>query len=332
MLSPRLVIYAPAASDREAHLHGRPKSAAVRSHFRAASAAVSILSLCACSSSIGGVFRQTAVPPSTAVRGNVQASTTGGVLYVDDRRIAVDLLANRRWKKRGSITTGIDGPAQNWVDAGGNLYVANTENVVEYAPGSQSPSFTYSNAIQSAVDVTTDSGGNVYVADSSAERVAEFAANSNTIVASCYPAEAEITGVAVDGSGDVFVAYFISSGHIVEYRGGLSGCHATVLKVSLGYPAGMALDEHANLVVCDGRGVDIVKPPYMLVSGTLGRGYQSPVSVRINKRNDEAYVADFGLREVFVLRYPAGSIIKKLGSKNGIYDPTGAVDSENFNP
>ena len=54
--------------------------------------------------------------------------------------------------------------------------------------------------------------------------------------------------------------------------------------------------------------------------------------MRINKRNNEVYVVDWSLHAVFVFTYPGGSLVKKLGSKDGISEPTGAVDSENFNP
>jgi serine/threonine-protein kinase len=244
------------------------------------------------------------------------------------------MLRNRRWKSIGSITSGIDSAGQEWVDTAGNLYVTNGQNVVEYAPGSTSPSFTYSDGLQSPVDVTTNSLGDVYVADLSAEFIAEFPQNSNTISAYCFPGEVELASVAVDGSGDVFVAYSdgSGSGHIVEYRGGLSGCNGTVLGVDLQYPGGMALDENNDLLVCDGSRVVVIKPPYSSVSGTLGSGYDTPISVRINKRNDEAYVVDWSLHDVFVFGYPVGSLIKRLGNKNGISEPTGAVDSQNFNP
>jgi hypothetical protein len=305
----------------------------MRNFVQIVAAGAAIATLCSCS--IGTAPGESGATPSGSTpRETARPRIPRRVLYVADRKGGVEMLRNRRWKYVGSIKNGIDSPGQEWVDASGNLYVTNGQTVVEYAPGSTSPSFTYSDELQSPVDVTTNSRGNVYVADLDAEFVAEFPQNSNMISAYCYPGEVELASVAVDGSGDVFVAYFdgSGSGHIVEYRGGLSGCNGTVLGVDLQYPGGMAFDKSNNLLVCDGSTVAVVKPPYNSVSGTFGGGYETPISVRINKRNDEAYVVDWSLHDVFVFGYPGGSLIKRLGSKNGISEPTGAVDSQNVNP
>ncbi|MBV9102710.1 MAG: hypothetical protein JO060_03915, partial [Candidatus Eremiobacteraeota bacterium] len=255
----------------------------MQNFVRTAVVGAAVATLCACS--IGGPSEQNAVPPSSSVRGNA-SSRAPGVLYVADHKGAVDLLQNGRWNKVGSITNGIDSPGQEWVDASGNLYVSNSQNVTEYAPGSSSPSFTYSGMLVAPHDVTTDVRGNVYVADAFAFFVAEYRQKSNTILASCIPGEVEIQSVAVDDKGDVFLAYFgPTSGHIIEYRGGLTGCQGTILGVTLDYPGGMAFDENNNLLICAGSSVEVVKPPYIAVSRAFGRGYQAPTSVRINKRN-----------------------------------------------
>jgi DNA-binding beta-propeller fold protein YncE len=143
--------------------------------------------------------------------------------------------------------------------------------------------------------------------------------------------------VAVDKSGDVFVAYLANStdtGKIAEYTGGLSGCSATNLGVSLEFPGGMVLDKKSNLVICDqdADAVDIIAPPYSSVTSTLGSGYDDPFHVTVNKKNKQAYVANYAGEDVFVLSYPAGALKATLNSANGLSSPAAAVDSQNYNP
>jgi hypothetical protein len=261
----------------------------------------------------------------------------GGDLFVDDFGTgAVEILANKTWTNTGSISSGIDGPDGNWVDKKGNLYVANygAADITEYAKGSSSPSTTYG-GVEDPVAVTTDSKGNVYEGDFEGGYATEFAQGSSSIVAQCSPG-GEVEGVAVDKSGHVFVAYVTSSdvGQIAEYTGGLSGCSATTLGVSLEFPGGMVLDKKGNLVICDqdAEAVDIIAPPYSSVTKTLGSGYDDPFHVTINKKNKVAYVANYAGEDVFVLSYPAGSVKATLNSSNGLSSPAAAVDSANYNP
>ena len=294
--------------------------------------------LCACAA--GGMQERDAPLPTVSADTDAQAHKGSGVLYVDDGgNQTIEIFKNGTWKKVSSITNGVGADMdRNWVDANGNVYVAQFSpvNIVEYAPGGTSPSFTYDSQMQLPMDVTTDRAGNVYEADELISSVNEYAQHSNSVSATCGGGGLTLS-VAVDGSGDVFVAYAENNGagHIIEYSGGLSGCHATELGVTLGFPGGMALDKNGDIVICDqgNNSVDIVPPPYNSISGKLGSGYSAPFSVRINRKNDQAYVVNESPpRGVFVLKYPSGSLIKKLSSKNGVSGSLGAVDSDNFNP
>ena len=258
-------------------------------------------------------------------------------LFVDDFNLnAVEIFANKSWTNAGSITSDIDGPDGNWVDAKGNLYVANYagDSVTEYAPGSSSPSYIYGSDMLDPVAVTTDHSGNVYVGEYGGYDVLEFPQGSARLIAQCFPG-GEVEGVALDKSGDVFVTYFTgTAGAITEYANGLEGCSGTTLGVSLKYPGGLVVDKNDNLVVCDqdANEVDIIAPPYGSVSGRLGSRYLDPFRVSIDKKNKRAYVANYGDYDVLVLSYPAGTTQATLNSSNGLSEPSSAVDSQNYSP
>jgi hypothetical protein len=308
----------------------------MRAIFRASIGLVvaAVLSGCATAGTWGN-----APLPGVAAGLGAPAQQSAGILYVDDGgNRAVDMFNNGGWKKVGRITNGIGAINRNWVDTQGNLYLAQFSpvQIVEYAPGGSGPSFIYDSRMQLPVDVTTDTAGNVYEADELTSSVNEYARHTNLVSASCANGSALFLSDAVDGNGDVFVGVETGGrGRIMEYSGGLNGCHATKLGVALNFPAGMALDENGDIVVCDegNNSVDIIPPPYNKISGTLGSGYNWPLTVRINAKNDRAYVVDEGPpSDVFILNYPSGSLIKTLTSKNGVSGATGAVDSDNFNP
>jgi hypothetical protein len=294
-------------------------------HFGAITAA---LILCACSG--GDLATRSSLPSTGALREAVNAPKAPATLYVANDDV-VDILKNRNWREIGTITDGLDGPFRGWVDAKGNLYEANISSpeITEYAPGTHALSFTYSSGMQEPVDVATDRSGNVYEADQVLSTVNEYAQESNTVEASCGPG-AVVESVAVDRKGDVFVAYQNDpvGGQIVEYKNGLRDCSPTVLGVTFEFIGGIALDAKNDLIVCDqgARQVDIVKPPYKSIARSFGRGLPDPITVRLNEKNDLAYVSDESLGEVIVLTYPSGLSVKLLNSAGA------GVDSQNFNP
>jgi hypothetical protein len=260
------------------------------------------------------------------------------LLVSDTNQNAVFLFKNKTFKNVDKITDGMSSPDGDWVDRHGNLYVADRagNNVEEYKPGSTSPTFTYNDGMGGPIRVSTDSSGNVFEADEARMVINEYAQKSNSAMFTCSPGGL-VDGVAVNHSGDVFVAFNAGGsgpGSIAEYKGGLSGCKETVLAPTLTFAAGMAFDKKSNLLVCDelaGK-VDVIAPPYTSITGTIGSGFQTPFEVTINKSNKQAYVADWAQDQVQVLHYPSGTNITTLGVSDGLIEPTGAVDGKNFVP
>jgi hypothetical protein len=240
----------------------------------------------------------------------------------------VVLLKDQTYAYVKSLTNGIYGPDGAFIDKKGNFYVANFENVniAEYGPHATKPTFTYNAGMTDPVDVTVDGHGNVYEADYLGGFVAEYAQQNNTQLYQCSPGEVE--GVAVDQSGDVFVDFGSS---IVEYIGGLSGCTATPLGVTLESAGGMAIDRHDDLLVCDqlGQAVDVIAPPYTSVTRVLQSGY-APFHVTINKDNRLAFVASVDEAAVYVVDYATGGTLATLEGKTySLADPVAAVSGPN---
>lgn len=255
-------------------------------------------------------------------------------LYVSDFGSEdVVVLKNTTYKEVGTISNGLVSPDGDFLDGSGNLYVADYDgiDIQEYKPSGKSPSFTYNTGMIDPVNVSVDTHGNVYEADYDGGYVNEYAQKSNTVINSCPSGFVE--GVAVDQNNDIFVDYNSTPsgpGKIAEYKGGLAGCNATVLGVTLDFAGGLVLDAHDNLIVCDetAPSVDTIEPPYTGITSTLGSGYTLPFHVTLAKNNKLAFVADIE-NAVYVLDYPSGAVVTTLGSANGLVYPAGAVDGPN---
>lgn len=297
----------------------------------AALIAVALLSACSAAG-------EQAANPTLPVTAITPARVPADLFVSDLGNRAVEILKNRRWKNIGDIPTGYStGPDRSWVDKLGNLYVTIpfAKEINEYAPGTTTPSFTYSAKMQESESVATDKHGNVYEGDVTGHFVNEYQSNTNSVLATCSPG-GEVLGVAIDARGDVFLSVYVSSiGEIVEYARGLSGCNETVLGLPVSFPTGMAFDSSGNLLVCDElkSQIDVVAPPFTSATSTLGSGWLSPFSVTINKKNTQAYVDDVGNGFVRVLNYPSGTLVATLGSANGLSSLLyGAVDGQNYVP
>jgi hypothetical protein len=228
-----------------------------------------------------------------------------------------------------TITNGMYGPDGDWYDQAGNLYVSDYlgKYVQEYAPGGSSPSFTYSTGLTDPINVTTDESGNVYVVDFLGEFVTEFPQGSNTPTSTC-PVRGNPEGIAVTERGKVFVALDKVGAGVVEFPAGLGSCgNETTLGALLDSTGGMQLDIHHNLVICDqiAQTVDIVAPPYTIVTSFISDGFSDPFHVALNKYNTLMFVTDPANSDVKVLKYPGGSPVTTLGAANGLSIPSGVA-------
>lgn len=252
------------------------------------------------------------------------------------------IVLNRSYKVIQTITNNANNcPAGAHYDSSGNLYVANigitgycNPAVLEYSKAGKLM-FTYSTGLGDPGSVTVDRSGNVYVGDwgdDKASVVVEYPQRSNKPLVSCSTGYAN-SGVAIDSKGHVFVSVDVpngsNGGYVLEYKQGLSGCHATRLGVTLKLAGPLVIDSHDNLVACDRWiGVDIIPPPYTKVRSTI-TGFSQATAVALNKQQNLLYVVNFGYpsssNDVVVDTYPGGKNVATLGAKDGISSANGVA-------
>jgi hypothetical protein len=251
-------------------------------------------------------------------------------LVVSDAGLGELLEFNNKYVETGDIVdSGADG---DWVDRREQSYAANysTITATEYSK-TGSLLATYSTSLTDPVDVTTDHTGNVYVANygSSGAAVVEYPQGSNTPSNTCNTG-LNNEGIAVDSKGDVFLSGNnpnTGSGELVEFKGGLSGCSATTLGVTLTFAGGLQIDNKGELVACDQlSGVDIIPSPYTSISKTITvSGGSDYFHDALDQKNKTLFVADAGTAEVYVISFPGGTLTKTLNSSNGLSLPYGVA-------
>jgi sugar lactone lactonase YvrE len=276
------------------------------------------------------VYGQAGVYTTNIANTSINASTlsgpfgtavdSSGNLYIADtanNRVlyyaAGSTTATRVYGQGGNFTLGtvnnggisansLYGPSGVALDSGGNLYISDSSNnrVLYYPSGSttatrvygQGGSFTSNsannggisaNSLNAQIGLALDSGDNLYVADSSNNRVLYYPSGSTTatrvygqlgsfisnIVNIAGLGNATLsspTGVAVDSSGNVYVAdygnnrvlYFSSSSTIsTKVLGQLGSFISNIVNSggvsasSLSGPLGLGLDSQNNLYVAD---------------------------------------------------------------------------------
>jgi hypothetical protein len=246
----------------------------------------------------------------------------------------IDVLHAGYYGEIGLIKGGVDYPNDVFLDKRGDLYVANDggPDITEYTPGNWDyPVFTYSLDMNDPISVAVDIRGNVYESDVSPGYVNEYYPGRNRLIAHCrMPGGLYSEGVAVDSGNDVFTIAFGSGGETVyEYKGGLSGCKATALSISVLAQA-VAVDKNSNLVLAGDGEVAIVDAPYYnTVNTTIGSGFKCPFSVHLNKTNALAFVSDPCNGTVTVVNYVTGVNEVVLGNDYGVEKAYAAVEQPN---
>ena len=329
-------------------------------------AAAAAMTLAACS----GAGQQAALPqnalgamptapsvPTLNDRPPIQAAYKGlAALYVYDLATnKVDVLKNKTYREIGTIPESSSfAPtlAGSFIDKRGNYYLADATEVLEYAPRSQAPLYTYTVPSGDTINgLSVDAHGDVFVttdnSTTSTSSVIQYFQRSNTPVYSCAMpggASDSYSGVTIDSNNDVFVEYIEYSGSswtstIWEYAGGLDsqgspgGCTASeILSPVSGYGHSLVLDNSGNLVaplaegLGSGGGVIAVISPSgssYSISREITADLSSPLAVSLTKSNKYLFATNYNASstDLIVFDYATGAVVKILGTGNGLNEP-----------
>jgi sugar lactone lactonase YvrE len=203
-------------------------------------------------------------------------------------------------------------------------------------PGTVMPATTM---LTAPSGITVDSLGNVFVTDTTANTLTEFAAGSKGVGTTVSTGTIKLSGpkaVAVDTLGDIFIA---DSGNnrIVEVpvvNGVLTSAATSALAIPLKNPQGIAVDAAGNLYIADTGNNNLLFIPS--INGVLtfsaaqsfGTGLSGPGAIALDQSGN-LYLAETGSNDVLEFTAPIGSSAQ-IKVASGFTNPTGvATDAGN---
>jgi hypothetical protein len=171
-------------------------------------------------------------------------------------------------------SAGLVNPWTMTLDASGNLYVANLTlagSVMEFAPGSTTPSRTITGLEGPDIGLAVDASGDVFVTEAVGNvDVKEFTPSggntpSRTLSAATSPTGINVpAGIALDASGNLYVANNGGTIGVSVYAPGTSTTPVAVFDTGMNAPYSDAFDASGNLYVANYGGNNVTKysPPF----------------------------------------------------------------------
>ena len=226
------------------------------------------------------------------------------------------------------------------VDSAGNLYIADSDNnrirkvsngVIATVAGNGTPAFSGDNGpatsaqLSAPIGVAVDSAGNLYIADSSNDRIRKvtngvittvagngtlgFSGDNGPAISATLNAP---NGVAVDSAGNLYIndcgnyrIRKVTNGVITTVAGngtlGFSGDNGPATSAQLNSPSGVAVDSAGNLYIADFGNNRIRKVSNGVIATVAGNGTQG-------------FSGDNGPATSAELSYPEGVAVDSAGN------------------
>ncbi len=192
-----------------------------------------------------------------------------------------------------SIGTGLTGPTGVAVDGAGDVFIADSGNVIEVPYGSTglnaAGQTTLLTGLGTGLTLAVDKTGDLFVADPVNQRVVQIRSLVNSVETTSYTGFTQLSAIAADGSGSVFVA---NGTNLLQISA--LGVQTTLL-TNLSGVTGLAIDHSgAAYVTSSSQTVRIPNVGGALNTAaqiTLATGVKKPTSVALDALGN-AYVLD----------------------------------------
>lgn len=268
--------------------------------------AASLFALAGCSTS-GSL-------PGAAAPSLAQRDTGGPLIYISDTLGNFIDVFHRNGTLTGRIVNGLDRPAELFVDANHNLWVANSgdNEVLKFRRGAMNAASAYRD-VSNALDSATCSGGALYVTDYSGT-IAIFAHGHHSPTGSLKENYGLAISVACDTAGNIFTTATVASppGYVIEFPAGSN--KAKLLPIYLPNPVDAKPDPAGNLLVLDsaGDGYNTVTE-YTEAGSSTGRSMPTDANwneIAIPPAGDEVFGADATDLEGSLRSFPSGKLLR----------------------
>jgi len=245
------------------------------------------------------------------------------------------------YSSTGTSLTGasLSGPSLMWIDASGNIYVANyNSGKISRWNSSHTYLGTYTTGktISNAEGIVFDSAGNCYVEDTGAGAVYKFGP-TGTYIGTIISGLSHPLGISIDPSDNLYIAtYNYSSPYtssVTKYNT-TGTLLQTISNTNMDESDGVAIDGAGNIYVLNraqdqagtNKGYVTKYNSAGVYQGIFSSGYQDPLAISCDPSGD-VFVADSHNNQVKI--YSSSGVL--LNTINGFTDVEGFVADGNGN-